>query len=70
MQSGKIRARMVTEFESLLKDESAHVAKYKRTSVPIKLAGVAFLLVGVAIAGMPWDWPNAAATLFAAASDG
>mgnify|MGYP001573691557 CR=1 FL=1 len=69
MQSDKTRAKMITEFESLLKDESAHVAKYKRTSVLIKAVGIAFLLVGLAIsiAGTPWNWPTAAATLFAAA---
>lgn len=67
VQSDKTRAKMITEFESLLKDESAHVAKYKRTSVLIKVIGIAFLLVGLAIAGTPWNWPTAAATLFAAA---
>jgi hypothetical protein len=44
---------MITEFESVLKDESAHIAKYKRTSVLIKAVGIAFLLVGLAIAGTP-----------------
>ena len=58
---------MIKEFESLLKDESAHVAKYKRTSVLIKVVGIAFLLAGLAIAGTPWNLPIAAATLFAAA---
>ena len=67
MQSDKTRAKMIAEFESLLKDEGAHVAKYKRTSVLIKAVGIAFLLVGLAIAGTPWNWPTAAATLFAAA---
>ena len=67
MQSDKTRAKMITEFESLLKDESAHVAKYKRTSVLLKAVGVAFLLVALAIAGTPWNWPTAAATLLAAA---
>lgn len=67
MQPDKTRAKMITEFESLLKDESAHVAKYKRTSVLIKAIGIALLLVALAIAGTPWNWPTAAATLFAAA---
>jgi len=58
---------MIKEFESLLKDESAHVAKYKRTSVLIKVVGIAFLLVGLAIAGTPWNLPTATATLLAAA---
>lgn len=58
---------MITELESVLKDESAHIAKYRRTSVLIKAAGIAFLLVGLAIAGTPWNWPIAAAALFALA---
>ncbi len=67
MQPDKSRAKMIKELESLLKDESAHVAKYKRTSVLIKGVGIAFLLVALAIAGSPWNWPTSAATLFAAA---
>ena len=67
MHSDKTRAKMITELESLLKDENAHVAKYKRTSVLIKVVGIAFLLVGLAIAGTPWNWPTSAAALFAAA---
>jgi drug/metabolite transporter (DMT)-like permease len=58
---------MITEFESVLKDESAHIAKYKRTSVLIKVVGIAFLLVGLAIASTPWNWPTAAAALLAVA---
>ena len=67
MRSDKTRAKMITEFESVLKDESAHIAKYKRTSVLIKVVGIAFLLVGLAIVGTPWNWSTAAAALFAAA---
>ena len=58
---------MIAEFESVLKDESAHIAKYKRTSVLIKVVGIAFLLVAWVIVGTPWDWSTAAAALFAAA---
>lgn len=58
---------MITEFESVLRDERAHIAKYKRTSILIKVVGIAFLLVAWAIAGTPWSWPAAAAALFAMA---
>ena len=58
---------MIAEFESVLKDERAHIAKYKRTSVLIKVVGIAFLLVGLAIASTPWSWSTTAAALFAAA---
>jgi hypothetical protein len=67
VQSDKTRAKMIAEFESLLKDESAHVARYKRTSFLIKAVGIAFLLAGLAIAGASWNWSTAAATLIAAA---
>jgi hypothetical protein len=65
VQTDKTRAKMIKEFESLLKDESAHIAKYKRTSVLIQVVGIGLLLVGLAIT--TWSWPTAAATLFAAA---
>ena len=67
MPSDKARARMIAEFESVLKDEKAHVAKYKRTSTLIKVLGFGFLVVAWWIAGTPWNWTVAAAALFAAA---
>jgi len=66
MQPDKTRAKMIAELESVLKDESAHIAKYKRTSVVVKVVGIAFLLVGLAIVGAPWNWSSAAAALSAA----
>jgi len=59
MQAEKTRAKMIAELESLLKDESAHIAKYKRTSVVIKVVGITFLLAGLAIVGTPWNWTTA-----------
>lgn len=66
MDPDKTRARIVAEFDSLLRDERAHIAKYSRTSFRIKVAGVVFLLVALVIVGTPWHWPAAAAALFAA----
>ena len=51
---------MIAEFESVLKDESAHIAKYKRTSRLIKALGIGSLLVAWWIAGTPWNWTIAA----------
>lgn len=57
---------MIAEFESVLKDENAHIAKYKRTSTLIKAVGIGFLLAAWWIAGTPWNWTIAATALFAA----
>ena len=66
MQPDKTRAKMIAELESLLKDETAHIAKYKRTSSLIKGVGTALLLVGLAIASTPWSWTTGSAVLCAA----
>lgn len=66
MQPDKTRTKMIAEFESILMDENAHIAKYKRTSTLIKVLGIGFLLVAWWIAGTPWNWTIAAAALFAA----
>lgn len=66
MQADKTRTKMIAELESVLKDESAHVARYKRTSSLIKALGIGSLLVAWWIAGTPWNWTIAAAALFAA----
>ena len=66
MHADKTRARIIAEFDSLLRDESAHIAKYTRTGFRIKVAGIVFLLVALVIVGTPWHWPTAAAALFAA----
>jgi peptidoglycan/LPS O-acetylase OafA/YrhL len=63
----KIRARVAEELASLLKDEKAHVAKYRRTRNLILIVGIAFLLVAWAIAGTPWNWTAAAAASMALA---
>ena len=57
---------MIAELESVLKDESAHIAKFKRTSVLVRGVGIAFLLVGLALVGTPWNWSIAASALCAA----
>jgi hypothetical protein len=57
----KIRARVAEELASLLKDETAHVAKYRRTRNLILVSGIACLLLAWAIAGTPWNWTAAAA---------
>lgn len=67
MNPDKTRTKMIAELESVLKDEAAHIAKYKRTNFLIKTVGVVLLLVAMVIAGTPWHWPTAAAALFAAA---
>ena len=59
MQADKTRAKMIAEFESVLTDERAHIAKYKRTSVLIKVVGIALLLAGLAIVGTSWNWTTA-----------
>jgi hypothetical protein len=63
----KIRAKVADELASLLKDEKAHVAKYRRTRNFILIVGIAFLLVAWAIAGTPWNWTAAAAASMALA---
>jgi hypothetical protein len=63
----KIRAKVTEELASLLKDEKAHLAKYRRTRNLILGAGIAFLLIAWAIAGTPWNWTAAAAASMALA---
>lgn len=66
MQSDKTRIKMIAEFESVLKDENAHIAKYKRTSAVIKASGFGFLLAAWWVAGTPWNWTIATAALLGA----
>jgi ABC-type phosphate transport system auxiliary subunit len=61
----KIRSRVAAQLASLLKDEKAHLAKYRRTRNLILIVGIAFLLVAWAIAGTPWNWTAAAAASMA-----
>lgn len=65
MEDDRTRAKITAELESLFKDEKAHIAKYSRTAKLLKWGGIASLMVGLAITGMPWDWQTAGAVLFA-----
>jgi hypothetical protein len=63
----KIRAKAAEELASLLKDEKAHLGKYRRTRNLILVIGIVCLLVAWAIAGTPWNWTAAAAASMALA---
>ena len=67
MNDDKTRAKMIAELESLLRDEQAHLAKGRRTSLVFKAVGLGCILVAWAIVGTPWHWPSATAALLAAA---
>ena len=66
MKSDK-RGKVAEELASLLKDEKAHLAKYRRTRNLILVLGIACLLIAWAIAGTPWDWTAASAAAMALA---
>jgi len=40
---------MIAEFESLFRDEGAHIAKYTRTSIAIKAAGIVAVALSAAL---------------------
>ena len=61
----KTRAKAAVELASLLKDERAHLAKYRRTRNLVMAAGIACLLIAWVIAGTPWNWTAANAAIAA-----
>ena len=65
MEANKARAKVSAELSSLLKDEKAHLAKYRRTRNLILTMGIACLLIAWAIAGTPWNWTAAGAAAVA-----
>jgi len=66
MNDDQVRAKMIAEFESLLRDENAHFAKARRTSFVFKAVGVVFILAAWAIVAMPWHGPSVLAAVIAA----
>ena len=66
MKSEK-KGKVAAELASLLKDEKAHLARYRRTRNLVLIVGIVFLLIAWAIAGSPWNWTAAAAASMALA---
>ena len=64
MKSDK-HTKIAAELASLLKDEKAHLGKYRRTRNLILIVGIACLLIAWAIAGTPWNWTAASAATMA-----